>query len=383
LSQSSFPALFFEWRTKLKITKIDVFQKTYSMVGGKFVISGGKVATNQDATIVRIETDDGIVGWGEQCVFSPSYLIAHAEGARAALSLLAPVIVGMDPITPELIYQKMEYTMKGHHYAKAAIDIAVWDLFGKITQLSVSDLLGGTHRTRIPLYAPISMASPEEMKANCENWLERGFTRFQMKVGGDFARDVSRVNSCMQVLDNAEKIIFDANGNWAQHEAIRIVTALQGLNIYIEQPCATMEESARVRKHALQPFILDESLLTTMDILKAHELDAMDAVMLKISRFGGITPIKKARDLSILLGLGISIEDSGGGDIVTAAMAHLSASTPEKSFVNGFFTGSMVNERVTEWGCRNESGVGYLPEGPGLGIDVDQKLIGPVVASYS
>ncbi|MCX6431198.1 MAG: mandelate racemase/muconate lactonizing enzyme family protein [Actinobacteria bacterium] len=367
----------------MKIAKVDVFQKTYSMVGGKFVISGGKVATSQDSTIVRIETDDGLVGWGEQCVFSPSYLIAHGEGARAAIGLLAPAIIGMDPCTPELIFQKMETTMKGHHYAKAAIDIACWDLFGKATGMPLSDLLGGTHRKEIPLYAPISMGTPEEMKANCEKRFDEGYTRFQMKVGGDYVSDLARVKACMEVIATAEKIIFDANGNWSQHEAIRIVTALQGMNIYIEQPCATMEESARVRKHALQPFILDESLLTSSDILKAYEIDAMDAVMLKISRFGGITPIKKARDLCVLLGLGVSIEDSGGGDIVTAAMAHLSASTPDRSFVNGFFTGSMVHERLTEWGCRNSQGIGYLPAGPGLGISVDESLLGPALTTYT
>lgn len=366
----------------MKIKKVDVFQKTYSMVGGKFVISGGKIATSQDSTIVRIETEDGLVGWGEQCVFTPSYLIAHGEGARAALALLAPAIIGMDPSTPEMIFQKMELVMKGHHYAKAAIDIACWDLFGKSTGMAVSDLLGGTHRKEIPLYAPISMGTPGEMKSDCEKWLDRGFTRFQMKVGGDYLTDLARVHSCMEIVGKAEKVIFDANGNWSQHEAIRVVTALQGFNLYIEQPCATMEESARVRKHALQPFILDESLLTSSDILRAHELDAMDAVMLKISRFGGITPIKKARDLSILLGLGLSVEDSGGGDIVTAAMAHLSASTPERNFVNGFFTGSMVQERITAWGCKNSAGIGYLPEGPGLGISVEESLIGPIVASY-
>lgn len=367
----------------MKIKRIDVFQKTYSMVGGRFVISGGKVATSQDSTIVRIETENGLVGWGEQCVFSPSYLIAHGEGARAAMSVLAPAIIGMDPSTPDLVFQKMELIMKGHHYAKAAIDIACWDLFGKSTEMQLSDLLGGTHRTEIPLYAPISMGSPDEMKADCLKRLDQGFMRFQMKIGGDYSTDLERVDACMEIIGSTEKVIFDANGNWAQHEAIRIVTALQGIDLYIEQPCATMEESARVRKHALQPFILDESLLTSSDILKAHELDAMDAVMLKISRFGGITPIKKARDLCILLGLGLSIEDSGGGDIVTAAMAHLSASTPDRYFVNGFFTGSMVQERLTEWGCRNSHGIGYLPEGPGLGIRVDEKLLGLVVASYS
>jgi L-alanine-DL-glutamate epimerase-like enolase superfamily enzyme len=114
-----------------------------------------------------------------------------------------------------------------------------------------------------------------------------------------------------------------------------------------------MEESARVKARSRHPFILDESLLTSADVLRAHALNAMDAVMLNISRFSGITPLKKVSDISIELGLAVTVEDSGGGDIITAAMAHLSASTPERLFMNGFFTGSMVKERITEWGCKN------------------------------
>jgi L-alanine-DL-glutamate epimerase-like enolase superfamily enzyme len=249
--------------------------------------------------------------------------------------------------------------------------------------MSVSNLLGGTHRTQIPLYAPISMASPDEMKDDCAKWKSLGYKRFQMKVGGDYETDLKRVEACMSVIEGAERIIFDANGNWTQHEAVQIVAALDGLKIFVEQPCATMEESARVKARSRQPFILDESLLTSADILRAHELNAMDAVMLKISRFGGITPVKKARDISMELGLALTVEDSGGGDIITAAMAHFSASTPDRFFMNGFFTGSMVKERITEWGCKNSSGFGELPTGTGLGISVDEEILGKPIATYA
>jgi L-alanine-DL-glutamate epimerase-like enolase superfamily enzyme len=367
----------------MRIRKIDVFQKNYTMAAGKFVISGGKVATVQDSTIVRIETDEGLVGWGEHCVFSPSYMVAHGEGARAALSLLGPALLGLDPSTPEMVYHAMEKTMKGHHYAKGAIDIACWDLFGKKTNMSVSDLLGGTYRKQIPLYAPISMASPEEMKEDCEKWKSQGYTRFQMKVGGDYKTDLARMKACLSVIEGSERVIFDANGNWTQHEAVQVVSSITDRNIFIEQPCATIEESARVRERSHFPFILDESLITESDLLTAHVARAMDAVMLKISRFGGITPVKKARDISMTLGLALTIEDSGGADIITAAMAHLSASTPDRFFLNGFFTGSMVKERVSDWACSNLKGFGDLPTGVGLGIEVDEAEVGRLVASYT
>ena len=367
----------------MKITKVEVFQKTYSVKGGSFVISGGKVAANQDATIVKVHTDSEIFGWGEQCAFSPNYLVAHGEGTRAAMSLLAPSIIGLDPRQTDLVFQKMESTMKGHQYAKSALDIACWDIFGKATNMRLGDLLGGIRRERIPVYAPISLASPEEMALKCRAATALGFTRFQMKVGTDWKTDIARIRACMEVLSGAEKVIFDANGNWSQHDAIRVVSSVNNLDIYIEQPCATIEECARVRERSIRPFIIDESLSSTTDILTAYQAKAMDAVMLKLSRFGGITPVKHARDLCASLGLSMTIEDSGGGDIVSAAMAHLTSSIPSNLMVNGFLVGAMVEEHISDWSTSQIDGFAEIPKLMGLGINVDEKLLGNPIRVYS
>lgn len=367
----------------MKITKIEVFQKTYSVKGGSFVISGGKVAATQDATIVKVHTDSEIFGWGEQCAFSPNYLVAHGEGTRAAISLLAPAIIGLDPRKPELVFQKMESTMKGHQYAKSALDIACWDIFGKATNMRVGDLLGGIQREKIPVYAPISLASPTEMALKCREASAIGFTRFQMKVGTDWKTDIARIKACTEVLGGAEKVIFDANGNWSQQEAIRVIAAVNELDIYIEQPCATIEECARVRERSSRPFIVDESLSSTSDILTAHQARAMDAVMLKLSRFGGITPVKHARDLCAALGLAMTIEDSGGGDIVSAAMAHLTASLQSNLMVNGLLVGAMVEEQISDWSTSQVGGFAEIPKLAGLGINVNENLLGTYVQIYS
>ena len=366
----------------MRISKIDVYQKTYSVRGGSFSISGGKVASTQDATIVRIETDSGIVGWGEQCAFSPNYLVAHGEGARAAINLLAPAILGMDPTKLELITTVMDSTMKGHQYAKSALDIACWDIFGKFTNMRVGDLLGGIRRESIPVYAPISLDTPSAMSDACAKALNSGYRSFQLKVGTDWRTDIDRIRKCMEVLQNAEKVIFDANGNWSQADAIRIAAAVDKYDIYIEQPCATSEECARVRERSTRPFIVDESLSTGTDIMNAYQLKAADAVMLKLSRFGGITPLRRARDLCDTLGLSMSIEDSGGGDIVSAAMAHLTATVPDRLLNNGLLIGHMVNESISDWSTEHINGMSTIPSGPGLGILIDEEAIGELCVSY-
>jgi L-alanine-DL-glutamate epimerase-like enolase superfamily enzyme len=361
----------------MRITRIDVFAKPYTIVGGPFAMSGGKVASTQDATIVRIETDAGHVGWGEQCGFSPRYIAAHGEGARAALALLAPTVIGLDPRPVQRVYDVMDGALKGHEYAKSAIDMACWDLLGRAAGLPLRDLLGGGYRKRLPLYTGIGIDTPERMRASCQRARAEGYRRFQLKVGSDVRTDIARVRACLEALDDAEMVIVDANGFWSQRDAISVVAALDDLDLHIEQPCATLEQCAAVRRRSRRPFILDESIGGIGDILRGVQMDAMDAVMMKLSRHGGITPIRRARDLCTQLGIAMTIEESGGGDIVSAAMAQIAASIPDGLLVNAFLIGRMVEERVaTNWSPLDGGGDGTLPPGPGIGVTVDEARLG-------
>ncbi|NUR75156.1 MAG: mandelate racemase/muconate lactonizing enzyme family protein [Thermoleophilia bacterium] len=340
-------------------------------------MSGGRVASEQDATLVRIETDDGLVGWGEQCVFSPNFLSAHGGGARATLELLAPAVVGADPRQVEVVYARMDAAVKGHPYAKSAIDIACWDLLGKTTGLRVGDLLGGIFQDEFPLYTGIGIAAPEEMRRRTEEALDAGYRQLQLKVGTDWREDVERVESCLELLGGAERVIVDANGFWTQADATRFVAAVADHDVYIEQPCATIEECAQVRRRSRRPFVLDESLTDLAALERGRE--AADAVRLKLSQFGGITPLRKARDLAAAWGLAMTLEDSGGGDVVTAATAHLSCSVQPRLLLNGFLVGEMVNERFAAGAPRAVDGRARLPAGPGLGVEVDEAALGEPV----
>jgi cis-L-3-hydroxyproline dehydratase len=340
-------------------------------------MSGGRVASEQDATVVRLETDDGLVGWGEQCVFSPNFLPAHGGGARATLELLAPAVLGADPRQVEVVYARMDAAVKGHPYAKSAIDIACWDLLGKATGLRVGDLLGGVFQEGIPLYWGIGIAEPDEMRRLVEQALAAGYRQIQLKVGTGWRDDVERVETCLEALGGAERVIVDANGFWTQAEAVRAVAALADADVFFEQPCATIEECAQVRRRSRRPFVLDESLTDVAALERGRE--AADAVRLKLSQFGGITPIRKARDLAASWGLAMTLEDSGGGDVVTAAMTHLACSVPPRLLLNGFLVGEMVNERIAAGAPRAENGRARLPSGPGLGVEVDESVLGEPV----
>ncbi len=362
----------------MRIRRVQVYAVRYTLAGGAFTMSGGRVASEQDATVVRVECDDGLVGWGEQCVFSPSFLPAHGGGARATLELLASAVLGADPRQVEVVHARMDAAVKGHAYAKSALDIACWDVFGKATGMRISDLLGGTFQEEFPLYTGIGIAEPAEMRRRAEDALAAGYRQIQLKVGTGRREDVERVETCVEGLGQAvERVIVDANGYWSRAEAVRVVAALEHLDVYFEQPCATIEECAAVRARSGRPFVLDESLIDLASLERGRV--AADAVRLKLSQFGGITPIRRARDLAAAWGLAMTLEDSGGGDVVTAAMAHLSCSVPPRLLLNGFLVGEMVNERIASGAPRAENGRARLPIGPGLGVEVDEAVLGDPV----
>lgn len=368
----------------MRITRIDVYGFSYTLAGGPLTLSGGRTVGAEHSTLVKISTDEGLAGWGEECPFSPTYMVAFAEGARAGIRLMGPALIGADPRQIEDVYARMDGALQGHAYAKSPIDIACWDLLGQATGLPVSDLLGGTVQPRFPIYHVVGVDRPEAMRARAEQLLAEGFRRFQVKVGsGHWQEDVRRVRACLDVLRDQEVVIVDANAHWRQHEAAQVVAALEDEPIYVEQPCRTLAECLAIRRRTARPVILDETLADLDAVFAAHAAGAMDCAMLKLSRLGGISRLRLARDVCRQWGLAVTMEDSGGGDVVTAAMAHLAASTPPAALLNGMLINMLVNERIAEGTPAPRAGWSEVSRRPGLGLTVDERALGAPLFSVT
>jgi L-alanine-DL-glutamate epimerase-like enolase superfamily enzyme len=171
-----------------------------------------------------------------------------------------------------------------------------------------------------------------------------GYRRFQLKVGGDPDTDIERIRQTSAELKPGDKLVADANTGWLRHEAMRVVNAVRDIDVYIEQPCLRYEDCLSVRRNTNLPFVLDEVIDGVPEILRASNDLAMDVVNIKISKFGGLTRAKQARDLCISLGVAMTLEDTWGGDIVTAAISHLAHSTP----IEYLFTATDFNSYVTQ-----------------------------------
>lgn len=367
----------------MKIARVFAHRVDLPLKEGRYSWSGGKFVEVFDSTIVGVETDDGRVGYGEVCPLGPFYLPAYAEGVRAGLKELAPHLIGLDPRELAVINQRMDAALKGHPYVKSGIDIACWDLLGQVTGLPVCALMGGRFGESVRLYRAISQESPDAMAAKVEGYRNEGYTRFQLKVGGDPDVDIARIRAVRALLSDTDRLVADANTGWTQHEAMRVVRAVRDVDVYIEQPCLTYDECLSVRRHTDHPYVMDENIDGIDMLLRGHADGAMDVVNLKISKLGGLTKTKQARDLCAAMGIAMTLEDSWGGDITTAAIAHLAHSTPEEFRFTSTDFNSYVTVSTADGAPQRVEGFMQASTEPGLGVRPKKEVLGPRVVDVS
>ncbi|MEP6993047.1 MAG: cis-3-hydroxy-L-proline dehydratase [Acidobacteriota bacterium] len=352
----------------MKIRRIAAYRLELPLSEGVYRWSGGKSVALFDSTLVRVETDGGLVGHGEVCPLGPAYLPAYAEGVRAGLSVLAPHLIGEDPRELERLNRRMDGALKGHPYVKSGIDIACWDILGQAAGLPVAALLGGRYGEDFVLYRAISQESPEEMARKVASYRGEGYRRFQLKVGADPESDIARIRAVRSVLDPEDVLVADANTGWLPHQAMRVIRGVRDEDVYIEQPCLSYEENLSVRRRTDHPFVLDETIDGIGILLRAAGDLAMDVVNIKISKFGGLTRARQARDLCVSMGIAMTIEDTWGSDVATAAIAHLAHSTPTEFLFTATDFNSYTEVRTAEGAPRRQNGRMAASEAPGLGV---------------
>jgi L-alanine-DL-glutamate epimerase-like enolase superfamily enzyme len=363
----------------MKITRILAYRVELPLHEGRYNWSGGKSVSVFDSTIVAVETDENITGYGEVCPLGPFYLPAYAAGARAGIAELGPHLLGEDPRQLVRLNRRMDAALQGHPYVKSALDIACWDILGKAAGLPVCTLLGGRFGADFVLYRAISQEAPEAMAQRVAAYRAEGYRRFQLKVGGDPEVDIERIRAVAAELKPGDRLVADANTGWLMHDALRVVHAVRDVDVYIEQPCRTFDECLTIRRHCNRPFVLDESIDSLEALLRGHAERAMDVVNIKISKFGGLTKAAQARDLCASLGIAMTIEDSWGGDITTAAIAHLAHSTPSELLFTATDFNSYVTVSTAHGAPKRVEGRMAAPVGPGLGIEPRLDVLGKTV----
>jgi L-alanine-DL-glutamate epimerase-like enolase superfamily enzyme len=367
----------------MKITRISIYRKTLQYERGAYAWGRNNVIEFGSSTIVFIETDAGISGTGEFCPCGNNYMVAHQEGTESAAKLLSPALIGEDPRQLSRIERRMDSIILGHGYAKAPFDAACWDILGKSSGYPVWMLLGGKLTDGAPLYRPAPQSAPELMVKEMNRLRTDGYRHFQIKVGSDWKTDIDRIKATVAVLEPGEKALADANQGWHVDEAIQVGIATRGLNFVIEQPCHSYEECMQVRRHFEQPMKLDECITGAQMAQRVVEDRSAEIVCLKISNLGGLSKARRVRDFLIDNRISVVSEDTWGGEITTATIAHFATSTPEEFLVN---TCDLHNYNIQSTGIpgpETSDGKMYASDNPGLGVEPDFDSLGEPVAVYS
>ena len=217
------------------------------------------------------------------------------------------------------------------------------------------------------------------MAGKVAGYRDEGYRKFQLKVGAEPETDIDRIRAVAALMQRGDVLIADANTGWLKHQAMRVVRAVHDVDVYIEQPCLTYEECLSVRRHTDHPFVMDECIDGISMLNRGYADNAMDVVNIKISKFGGLTYARLARDLCVSLGLAVTIEDSWGGDITTAAIAHLAHSTPPEFLFTATDFNSYVTVSTAEGAPQRSGGRLASSLAPGLGTRPRMEVLGEAV----
>lgn len=360
----------------MRIRKISVFAHELEVVNGPYVFSSGSMDA-LTTYLVKIETDNGLTGWGETCPLGPAYQPAHALGAEAGLRELAPKLIGTEA-TPRAAMALMDRSLDGHNYVKAAIDVALYDLMGKAAGLPVSTLLGGALRPRIPSYYAISLMDPDPTAEVVREKQREGYTALQIKIGsGDVVKDAEVLRAAWDARARGVAIAADANRAMTAAETIQLSHLIRDIPIALEQPVRTMEEVASLRGRLCHPLYLDETTIEPGVVLGAFGRDYCDGLGMKITRIGGLGNMAAVRDMAEARRAMISVDDSWGGDVIAAACAHMGATVRPELFRGTWLAAPYIDHHYDPAdGISIRDGWIDVPTAPGLGVTPDETLFG-------
>ena len=368
---------------EVKITRISVYQMNLPLKD-PYWLSGGRLKFESlDTTFLKIETDEGLTGWGEGCPWGHTYLPAHGPGTRAAIQTMAPFLMHLDPRNLDAINRTMDLNLPGHLYAKSPVDMACWDIAGQAAGMPLWQMFGGNQAGPVHLNSSISTASAAQMISAIEKSRADGFRTHSAKVGGiEAGAEIQRMETICDALKPDERVTFDVNRAWSTGTALQVLNGMSTLT-WVEQPCETVQQCALVQGHVRQPLVLDECLLRIEDHLYAWKENACAGIKIKPNRVGGLSKARFIRDFALEVGWEMHIEDTGGSSLADTAAIHLAASTPDEYRMDSWIAHyHLANDPLDGNGLIRVKGQATAPSIPGLGAVPDEKIFGTPVAVY-
>ena len=359
----------------MKITSVSIAHINLTQADKSWTISRGKISETL-TTLIRLETDDGVVGFGAAPI--GAQLISGKSHASADVFLRAArdLLIGASPLDRNVIMDRVGSLMAGNARARAGIDAALYDLAGRILKVPVVSLLGGAVRTEIPIIRIIAMATPEIMANAAADVTAAGFRYLKLKVGGDLTTDIERVGSVRERCGPKIHLTVDANQAYPVSKAVSFLRSIEQFNIdMVEQPVAADDfDGLKIaRTKSSVPILVDESIRSIGDALRIIQMGAADLISIKVGHLGGISAAVKLANICEASSIGCLVGANTGGRMVEAANMHFIAATKAIAYaceVGEFYR--LTDDPTGQLESRN--GMLKVPEGVGIGVEPSRSV---------
>jgi len=361
----------------MRITSIDLVHLAVPLAQPYKLSAVYGVRTQAEAIVVRVETDRGLIGWGEAdpC---PPFTEETAGGVMAALAdHLGPPLIGRDPTLVNRHLAHMDARLSGNLAAKAALDMALHDLTGKGWGLPATMLIGGPVHADLAVLWPLGSGTIEDDAPVIEARRAEGYNAFMVKMGAaDVRADVARLRALIERYGGEIDLIPDANQGWTEAEALSFAEALRGYDVtLLEQPVAAdnIAGLARVRRAATFPVSADESVTSARRALQLVEARAVDVFSVKVSKNGGLAGGRRIASIAAASGLGCLMNSMLELGIAQAASLQLGIATENLHDTgHAYMSVLRMADDVTDFGRLVSGGRVRPSDRPGLGVEVDE-----------
>jgi len=338
-----------------------------------FVVWRG-VAKMKDHVIVRVETDEGLVGIGEASPFLYYASETQQDVVATVRDYIAPLVIGLDPFGLESIDLLFHKVIDGHHFSKCAVEMALWDIVGKKLGVPLCTLLGGRVRPGVPVVAILKSGTPDQTAREADEWLAAGFRQLKVKIGFGAEADIATVRAVRRAAGDGVTIRVDAEESYDLKTSLRVARELERLGVELfSQPIPrhNLHDMALLREAIDIPLLLDESIVTPEDVLLAVRLGTGDLVNIKVVKSGGILNSRRMAAIAGAAGkdclIGSMLEMGPG----TLFAAHFAVATPSVTYASEIVGPLLLADDVLVEPPVYRDGVLQVPDRPGLGVELD------------
>ena len=366
----------------MKITAVETIPVSVPLIPERMIVGSRGPHARSPFLLVMVRTDEGLTGLGEASCTPRWSGEDYVTAAHVVETYFAPLLMGRDPGEIERLTRAMGTALVGHHFAKAAVEMALWDIAGKAADLPVWRLLGGATKDRIRTKFSVAGIEPDQAAGIAAWAVEQGFTAMKVKVAtGPLAADIARIKRVRSEIGDAIELGVDANGNWTRAAAQVGVQHLTEQRIaFLEQPLTPrdVQGMAELTRSSTIPIMADDAIGTPEDAAAFAAARGADVFSIYVGMSGGIAPARRAAGVANAAGLGWTIGSNIELGIGLAAHLQLAFSTP--GLADDLIPCDIISTYYYDTVLLAEplpihAGWAAPPAGPGLGVELDLEQV--------